>query len=92
MSTFTGLGISRFFLSLRTSALFPFFCAQASWGFPTIFPPATAINIEQNLHRLRRFSTNFRNTATYERIFFTSSRDFPINIAGWWFWRDGFGL
>jgi len=37
MSTFTGLRISRFFLSLRTSALFPFYVLKPAEVFPPFF-------------------------------------------------------
>ena len=37
MSTFTGLRISRFFLSLRTSALFPFYVLNSAEVFPILF-------------------------------------------------------
>jgi hypothetical protein len=55
MSTFTGLRISRFFLSLRTSALFPFYVLTPGGVFPSKFPPAIVINLEQKLCRLKSF-------------------------------------
>ena len=61
MSTFTGLRISRFFLSLRTSALFPFYVLTSAGFFPSKFPPSIVINIEQKHCRLKSFSANARN-------------------------------
>ena len=53
MSTFTGLRISRFFLSLRTSALFPFYVLNSGGVFSSKFPSAIMSNIEQKLCRLK---------------------------------------
>jgi hypothetical protein len=59
MSTFTGLRISRFFLSLRTSALFPFYVLKSVEGYAIHFPPAPVINIEQKFCHHSLFSGKF---------------------------------
>jgi len=52
----TGLGISRFFLSLRTSALFLFFCALSEGVIPISIPAVLIRVIVADYRALSFFS------------------------------------
>ena len=63
MSTFTGLRISRFFLSLRTSALFPFLCSIR----PRISRPSFLLQLLQISGKNPVALTYFRQIAKIQR-------------------------